>query len=529
MRRICAAGRRLGPGLATSFVLTIWLLGAVPVAAAADPATFGTPTASSKFGTGIDFVQPITITGSIERAEVLVSTPGGIGPDVRGVPEAATSGSPTLRYHLDLSDGNTAPNTPFTARWRLVAADGTSSVGPPITQTYADDRFAWKTLEGTVVRVHWTEGDRAFGGRALKIGDDAIAATSKLLGVTEDEPIDFFIYADQAAFYDALGPATRENVGGQARPDIRTLFALITPGEINDSWVEIVVPHELTHVVFQTAVDNPYHEPPHWLNEGVAVYLSAGYEDGDRQQVEAAAKDGSIIPLSGLAGSFPTTRDRFFLAYAESVSAVERIVRVNGRDALVRLIRSYQDGVSDDEAFKAALGRDLAGFESDWLGEIGAKPPPRLGPRPASAGPLPEGWTGPQPNPSFEVTGSLAPQPPTAPRPGRLDDDPMARFLLPSVSILGIVVIAVVLTMARRRAARRLGAGAGGAEPAWNQLYGRPREPEEAEAPPNPFAIHFGPDSASEEGPESAPADEPGVDRRPDAHRAPPPPRPDPE
>jgi hypothetical protein len=105
----------------------------------------------------------------------------------------------------------------------------------------------------------------------------------------------------------------------------------------------------------------------------------------------------------------------------------------------------------------------------------------------------------------------------------------MARFLLPSVSILGIVVIAVVLTMARRRAARRLGAGAGGAEPAWNQLYGRPREPEEAEAPPNPFAIHFGPDSASEEGPESAPADEPGVDRRPDAHRAPPPPRPDPE
>ena len=94
------------------------------------------------------------------------------------------------------------------------------------------------------------------------------------------------------------------------------MFALITPAEINDSWVEIVVPHELTHVVFHTAVDNPYHDPPHWLNEGLAVYLSAGYVDRDRQQVEAAAKDGSIIPLDGLAGAFPTTRDRFFLAYA---------------------------------------------------------------------------------------------------------------------------------------------------------------------------------------------------------------------
>ena len=95
---------------------------------------------------------------------------------------------------------------------------------------YADDRFDWKTLDGDVVRVHWVEGDQAFGKRALKIGDDAVAATAKLLGVTETDPIDFFIYADQHAFYDALGPATRENVGGQAHPDIRTLFALITPG-----------------------------------------------------------------------------------------------------------------------------------------------------------------------------------------------------------------------------------------------------------------------------------------------------------
>ena len=50
-------------------------------------------------------------------------------------------------------------------------------------------------------------------------------------GVTETDPIDFFIYADQDAFYDALGPGTRENVGGQANAEIRTLFALITPSE----------------------------------------------------------------------------------------------------------------------------------------------------------------------------------------------------------------------------------------------------------------------------------------------------------
>ena len=48
--------------------------------------------------------------------------------------------------------------------------------------------------------------------------------SSELLGVTESDPIDFFIYADQDKFYDALGPATRENVGGEAHADIRTLL-----------------------------------------------------------------------------------------------------------------------------------------------------------------------------------------------------------------------------------------------------------------------------------------------------------------
>ena len=142
------------------------------------------------------------------------------------------------------------------------------------------------------------------------------------------------------------------------------MFALITPNEINADWVEVVVPHELTHLVFDTATKNPYHAPPHWLNEGVAVYLSEGYTASDRALVEDAAQSGTIIPLEGLVGAFPTTRDRFFLAYAESVSAVDDIVADHGQDALVGLIRSYADGVSDDEAFTAALGMDVAAFET---------------------------------------------------------------------------------------------------------------------------------------------------------------------
>jgi Peptidase MA superfamily len=407
IRRSPALARRVARSAALT-VMTVALIGVSPVAAA-DPVTFGAPTASSSFGKSIVFEQPVTIAATPDRVDLLISTPGSIGVETIPIPAGAASGSTTLRYSLDLTDGHIVPNTRFTARWRVIDDAGKAWIGPVVQRTYADDRFNWRTLTGSVVRVHWYEGNQQFGTKALKIGDDAVAATAKLLGVTESDPIDFFIYADQDAFREALGPGTRENVGGQAHPDIRTLFALIAPAEIDAGWIESVVPHELTHVVFATAVDNPYHEPPHWLNEGLAVYLADGYDSSYRDQVAAAIDSGSIIPLDGLAGAFPTTRDRFFLAYAESVSAVDRIVRVDGRDALVKLIRSYRDGVSDDEAFMAALGRDVATFEAEWLKDLGAKPPTRHGPQPPLAGPLPAGWSGPLPNPSFEVVGSPSP------------------------------------------------------------------------------------------------------------------------
>jgi hypothetical protein len=101
---------------------------------------------------------------------------------------------------------------------------------------------------------------------------------------------------------------------------------------------------------------------------------------------------GDLMPLSALVGQFPSPPDRFSLAYDEAVSAIDYLVRTHGQDALVQLIRSYSSGVSDDDAFRAALGVDTAGFEAAWLGDLGVDSPVPYGPRPAPAGPVPPGW-----------------------------------------------------------------------------------------------------------------------------------------
>ena len=263
--------------------------------------------------------------------------------------------------------------------------------------------------------------------------------------MTETQPVDFYVYADQQAFYDALGPGTRENVGGEAIADIRTMFALITPSEIDASWVGIVIPHELTHLVFDTAVRTPYHFPPRWLNEGLAVYLSQGYDASDRSMVQSAAADGSLVPLDGLTGAFPTDQTGFYQAYAESVSAVDFMIRRYGQDALVKLIRSYAQGRTDDEAFTAAIGADTAGFDAAWFAELGATIRPKTGPRPAPAGPVPSGWAAA--SPGSAQTGGSTPGTSASPSQGAPGQGASGSSDAALLAILAIVIVAFVGTL----------------------------------------------------------------------------------
>ena len=410
------------------------LLSLAPTTAAATWATFGTPTAKSTFGKGIGFDQPVTITEAGSRVELLLTFADAIGPTVTEVDASPVAGANTLHYTLDTSGpAHLIPNTPIVARWRLIAADDPTDValGPELRIVYADDRFQWQTAAGDLVRVHWYEGNAAFGAKALRLAEEAVRETSELLGVTETDPADFFVYADVDEFYGAIGPGAHENVAGTAYSNIRTLLGRIPPNQIDDPLVAVRIPHEFVHLVFDTASANPYHYPPRWLNEGVAVYQSEGYGSTDRAAVEAAAKSGTLIPLDGLTGQFPNGDD-FFLAYSESVSAVDYMIRTHGRDALVTLIRSYADGRTDDEAFKAALELDMTEFGTAWMNALNAEPGKRYGPASAPPGPVPAAWGG-------------------APVGGTGSPAPTAATWLAVVVVVLVGLVVVGLFVARRR------------------------------------------------------------------------------
>ncbi|HUG48895.1 MAG TPA: peptidase MA family metallohydrolase [Candidatus Limnocylindria bacterium] len=445
-------------------VLAAWLLIAsalaLPAVALAQEVEFGQPQARAVLGQPITFSTTIESASEPQAVELLLRLPGERAVSV--LPAQVSGSGQTWSAEARL-EGHVPPNSSFSYRFRARdVASGEETLGPEAQAVVRDERFAWRTLEGGIIRLHWYEGDEAFAGRALQIGEEAVANASELLGVTETEPIDFFIYDSEASMRVALGPGTRENVGGQAHADIRTLFGLIEPHEVNSEWVDTLVSHELTHLVFDTATDNPYHSPPRWLNEGVAVLLSEGHTPAWRSAIDNAVRQGSLIPLDGLGGLFPTTAEQFRLAYAESVSAVDFFVGTYDEPTLWSLVRSYAQGVSDDEAFEAATGADLAAFNAAWMGSLGVDVPQPLGPQPGPPGPLPAGWDTPEgtPRPTLAPGAtpdpSQAPPPATArplPTPGEGEGDPRGDNLLLGLGagvavVLGVVALALV---ARRR------------------------------------------------------------------------------
>ena len=350
---------------------------------------FGDPVARGTLTTPVVFTTTFHAAEPPERVELLSRVRGTSASEVRrALVEQGSDGTWTATVP---SIGFTPPNTVQEFRFRAVDGDRTV-LGPAAEFRLEDDRFEWRSLSDGPVTLHWYTGDEGFAKRALAVGVHAIDQAAELLGVPDVQPVDFFVYDSSDALYGAMGPGTRENVGGQANPLIRTMVGVIRPDDVDSDWVDVLVTHELTHMVFADATDNPYRQPPRWLNEGLAVYLAEGYGVGDRSQVADAAANGELTPLSAIAGLFPTTYDSFSLAYAQSVSAVDYFIDTYGRDTLVRLIGSYRDGVTDDEAFTAATGSDFRAFDDAWLAAQGVSRPDPFGPQPAPRGPEPSDW-----------------------------------------------------------------------------------------------------------------------------------------
>ena len=133
--------------------------------------------------------------------------------------------------------------------------------------------------------------------------------------------------------------------------------------------------HELCHLILHHTV--PGGNLPAWLDEGIAQWVSDGLTevlgDGRGSVLEAAVLANNQIALSRLTKGFPTDRESLPLAYEESKSLVDFMVREFGRPPLLSMLQYLREGDGVDTATMRGLGVSMAELESRWHDHLRAR------------------------------------------------------------------------------------------------------------------------------------------------------------
>ncbi|MDJ0721056.1 MAG: peptidase MA family metallohydrolase [Desulfobacterales bacterium] len=126
--------------------------------------------------------------------------------------------------------------------------------------------------------------------------------------------------------------------------------------------------HEYAHLALHQAIAR--RRLPRWLDEGTAQWASDGLSEylptTQRALLPQAAAAGRLFDLDDLAETFPEDGQGLQLAYEQSRSFVNYLVRRFGDDALRLLLQSLSAGASPREAFEVSLDIRLADVEAEW-------------------------------------------------------------------------------------------------------------------------------------------------------------------
>ncbi|RPH36799.1 MAG: hypothetical protein EHM90_01115 [Chloroflexi bacterium] len=390
-------------------------------------ATFGEEmTFSATWGGGEpDYMELLLGFGGEDRLVVPVELEGG-----------------RVEHHRDMTDDYVPPNTTVAYRWRAVT--GTEvTLSPEQELLYDDDRpqFDWDQARIGSATVHWYGQNEEIARRFGDLAGDAADTASDLLGRPLADPIEIFVYDGREDFLGAVGPGTREWVGAATYPHLRTVYMWLGAG--SSGFLDTTIAHEVTHVVFHDASDNPFHGPATWLNEGTATWAEVGNAETEEDVVrsEADSADG-LMAFEALTDQFPIDTRGATLAYAQGATMVDHLLAEYGSDALAAIMDAYRSGATDDEAIAAGTGRSFDEIRADYFAAFGVSEP-----QPVEAQSLGRSDVLLPVQPGGVPGASSEPDPASGPSAGSQD---VVWWIIIGLVIVGAVFFGVVIWRARR-------------------------------------------------------------------------------
>ena len=244
----------------------------------------------------------------------------------------------------------------------------------------AEEELAWQVLKGKHFLVYY-QLNRGFADDVRRRAEVEYDRITHDLDFTRydgfwlwDRRVPIRIYATREAFVSKTGsPAWAAGKANYVNREIVTF-------EGSDRFLESVLPHEMTHLIFREFVGFTS-DVPLWLDEGVAQWEDLTMRDFALDLARKLLAHDQLMSLDRLTRTDVRRTHNGLDAvrfYAQAVSLVGFMIEEYGARRFRKFCGQLRDGKSLDEALRFTYPstiRNLKDLESAWRQTLGGETP----------------------------------------------------------------------------------------------------------------------------------------------------------
>ncbi len=234
---------------------------------------------------------------------------------------------------------------------------------------FARGQDDWLRLSSPPFEIFYLNPDNSNSHLVASLFETAYLDFAAKLNFKLQGTVSVFLCPTEAVFARLTGNSVPHWGEGVADP-LNSLIILKSPALTgNHDRLPKLVRHELSHILIGQAISEP-RLLPKWFNEGIAIYLSADEEFKPGKAISKALVSDSIIPLDEIDDVLKFQQAKARLAYEESYSFLNFLVKKNGVGAIAALLTELKRGVAWEEAFEYVFHDDIFDAELAWYDYI---------------------------------------------------------------------------------------------------------------------------------------------------------------
>ena len=234
----------------------------------------------------------------------------------------------------------------------------------------------WQVLKSQHFLVYYLD-DKSFAGDVARNAERYYNKIASDLGYSRydnfwqwDNRVKLYIYPDREQFVTGAG-VPRKWAQGLAKYKEKEIISY----RWSEGFLESLLPHELTHLIFRDFVGFPASGGgiPLWLDEGVAQWEEESKKEEARKITKELIRSHSYIPIRQLTRLDVRVEDNVLIArnfYVQAITLVGFLVEKYGGRKFTFFCRELRDGKSLDEALSSAYTNTISGtadLEKKWV------------------------------------------------------------------------------------------------------------------------------------------------------------------